>query len=179
MSSAYLDTNVFVASYKEDDLYHKEAVTIIKALERKQIKGQTSVLTILEMAAVASRNVKIYTGDDEREVRSIAISKAILSLSKLGLTFIHNPGDAATVMDGITVDMPMILNQALLLAYSVGLRSFDLVHLAAAKHSKQTGRELSAFVTGDSDFLAKKSVISQILETPVLSPPEYVSGIGL
>lgn len=179
MSSVYLDTNVFVSSYKPDDPYYEEASIITKALERKQVKGKTSVLTILEMAAVASRNIKIYKGDNEKEVRSAAIGKAILTLSRLGLSFIHSSGDAYMVLDGITVDMPMILNQALLIAYSAGLRSFDLVHLAAAKHSKQTGSQLSAFVTGDSDFLTKKIAISQILETPILSPREYVQGIGL
>lgn len=137
------------------------------------------MLTVLEIAAVASRNIRIYKGDNEREIRSAAISKAILNLSKLGLGFIHNRGDISTTINEMTVEMPMILNQALLLSYSVGLRTFDLVHLAAAKYANQTGSKLSAFVTGDSDFLNKKSVISQVLEMQVLSPAEYVRGIGL
>ena len=179
MKSAYLDTNVFIASYKPDDVYHEESSAIIKALEQGEIRGQTSTLTLLEAAAVASRTIPIRKGDDEKEVRQSAVSKAILDISNLGLTFVHIPGDSSMPIDGSTIEMPAAFHQALLLASSVGLRAFDLVHLASARYSSLSHSDLSAFVTGDSDFLSKKKELTRILEMPILSPKEYVEGMGI
>jgi predicted nucleic acid-binding protein len=175
----YLDTNVLISFYKEDDPYHKESVEILEAIKQKKISGQTSVLTILEMVAVTSRNIRIRKGEDETHLRSIAISKVLVTLSKLGVTFISSQGDTITVMEDVNVEMPIMFSQALILAYSVGLRTLDLMHVAAARNVRQAGTELSAFVTGDSDFVNRKDRISQILGTPVLTPLECLRGIGL
>lgn len=179
MSLAYFDTNVFVASYKLDDVYHGEASLILSALERGEIRGETSTLTILETAAVAGGIVAIHKTDNEAEIRSSAVARAILGLSKLGLSFVHIPGDSSAPIDGRKVEMPAVFHQALLLGPLAGLKSFDLVHLAAAKYSRLAGSELGAFVTGDSDFLRKKKDLSRIVCVPILSPKEYVEGLGL
>ncbi|TLX98608.1 MAG: type II toxin-antitoxin system VapC family toxin [Thaumarchaeota archaeon] len=179
MKTAYLDTNVFVASYKPDDVFHEASTAIAKALGRGEIRGQTSTLTILESAAVASRTIRIRKGDDERDVRRRAVGRAILNLSRLGLKFIHILGDSSTPMDSYKVEMPAIFHQALLLASDVGLKSFDLVHLAAARYSGQMDSNVGAFVTGDRGFLRKKKDLSRIIGMPVLSPKEYVEGLGI
>ncbi len=179
MRTAYLDTNVFVSSYKPDDLYHREASMIIKALESGEIRGQTSVLTILEAAAVASRTIRIHKGDDEKEIRQMAVSKIIRNLSRLGLTFIHVLGDSSAPIDEIEVEMPAIFHQALLLASTIGLRSFDLVHLAAAKYASLMDSDKGSFITGDMDFLSGKRELSKVIGMPVLSPKEYVEGLGM
>jgi len=179
LRSAYLDTNVFVASYKRDDRYHEESSTVLRAIRQGKIKGKTSALTILETAAVASRTIQMRKGDDEKDVRRKAVGKAILNLSKLGLYFVHMPGDSSAPTGGSRVEMPAIFQQALILASGVGLRSFDLVHLAAAKYSRLEDPELGAFVTGDADFLRRKGELAEITGTPILSPKEYVEGLGL
>lgn len=179
MKTAYLDTNVFIASYKPDDVYYEESSAIIKALDGGEIKGQTSTLTILETAAVASRTIQIRKGDDGKGIKRRAVSKAILNLSRLSLNFIHMPGDSLAAIDSNNIEMPAIFQQALLLTSSVGLRSFDLLHLASAKYSSLIDSDLGAFVTGDSDFLLRKKEISQIIGIPVLSPKEYAEGLGI
>ncbi|MBI3116396.1 MAG: hypothetical protein HYZ12_03560 [Thaumarchaeota archaeon] len=56
----------------------------------------------------------------------------------------------------------------------------DLFHLAAAKYlSMMTDSDLGAFVTGDSDFLNKKKELSKLIGVPILSPKEYVEGLGI
>ena len=77
--------------------------------------------------------------------------------------------------------MPAIFEQALLLESLAGLRSFDLLHLAAAKYRSlgADSSEIGAFVTGDSDFLLRKKELSQIVGIPMLSPKEYVEALGL
>jgi predicted nucleic acid-binding protein len=179
LKSAYIDTNVFVASYKPDDVFYEESSAVIKAMKEGEIKGQTSTLTILETAAVASRTIRMRKGDDEKEVRRRAVGRAIIRLSRLGLRFIHAPGDSSALIDGSRVEMPVTFHQALLLASIVGLRSFDLVHLAAAKYSHLRDSDLGAFVTGDSDFLRRKRELAQVIGMPMLSPKEYVEGLGL
>jgi predicted nucleic acid-binding protein len=179
LKAAYFDTNIFIASYKPDDKYYEESSVIVEALKGGEIKGQTSTLTILETAAVASRTIQIHKGDDEKEVRRRAVGKAILSLSRLGLGFIHLPGDSSAPIDSHKVEMPAIFHQALLLASKIGLRSFDLVHLATAKYSSLTDSEVSAFVTGDAAFLRQKKDLSDLIDMPILSPREFIQAIGL
>ena len=106
MRAVYFDTNIFVASHKPDDIYFKESSVIVGALKQGEIKGQTSTLTILETAAVASRTIQIRKGDNEEEIRRRAVGKAILSLSRLGLEFIHIPGDSSAPIDSLKVEIP-------------------------------------------------------------------------
>ena len=109
-------------------------------------------------------------------VRHIRIFEHVRGLPE---RFVHVPCDSSAPIDGTRVEMPATFHQALLLASGVGLRSFDLVHLAAAKHSHLTDPDLGAFVTGDSDFLGRKKELALVIGIPILSPKEYVEGLGL
>jgi len=118
--------------------------------------------------------VDVRKGEDGKAVRRRAVAKAILSLAKLGLTFVHIKGDSSATVGGRRVEMPAIFHQALLLAPAAGLRTFDLVHLAAAKYSRLQGNELGSFVTGDRDFLRNRKELSRIIGFPILTPIEYL-----
>lgn len=180
MKQFYLDTNVFISRIKPDDPYHSEAETIVQSLEEDEIQAETSVLTLLEVAAVASRLYEAKKGEKRTQKgRKIFIIKALKRLAGLKAKFINIAGDTPIAVRNIQANMPSVFNEAILLSLQASLRTLDLIHLAAARHAKQMNRELGAFVTGDSEFLSKKKELSEILGMPILSPREYVEVLGL
>jgi predicted nucleic acid-binding protein len=175
-----MDTNVFISQIKPDDPYHPEAKAIGKSLKEEEIQANTSVLTILETASVASRLYEAKRGEKgSLKERNIFIIKALRRLAGLKTNFIHIAGDTPIAVRNIQANMPSIFNEAILLSLQTTLRTLDLIHLTAARHAKQMNSELGAFVTGDSEFLSKKEQLSKTLGMPILSPKEYVEGLGL
>jgi len=180
MRQFYMDTNVFISRIKPDDPYHSEAKVITKSLENDEVHAETSVLSLLEMASVTSRLYKArrIRGGADRE-RMAFIIETLKRFAALGIRFIHVSGDSPIAVRNIHATMPSIFNEAIILSLQTTLRTFDLIHLAAAKYAKQTNHELGAFVTGDREFLSRKDELSKIMEMPILSPKEYMEGLGL
>lgn len=180
MRQFYMDTNVFISRLKTDDSYHSEAKTIAKNLEKVEIQAETSVLTLLETASVASRLYQANKGErgKQKELK-IFIIKALSRLAGLKTRFIHISGDDPIALRNLQATVPSIFNEALLLTLQTTLRTLDLIHIAAAKYAKQINPELGAFVTGDEEMLSKKEELSKILDMPILSPKEYVEALGL
>ena len=176
----YMDTNVFISSLKSDDPYHIESKAIARRLEGGEIQAETSVLTLVETASVASRlhqtaeHVKVQ-GKDRRR---IFIIKTILKLVDLKIRFINIAGDTPIAVKKIQANLPIIFNDAIIMSLHTPLRTFDLMHLAAARHGKQMNPELGALVTGDAEFLSRKQELAKIIKMPVMSPQEYVETLG-
>jgi predicted nucleic acid-binding protein len=176
-----MDTDVFISRYKTDDPYHAEAYAITNALERGEIKAETSVLTLLEAASVASRMYHARKKEiaETQERRGAFVLKLLGRLAGLKVKFINLSGDVPVAVPGVEANVPRILNEATLLSLEAPLRSLDLIHLAAAKNGKEMNPELGAFVTGDGELLARKEELSRIIRIPILSPSEYRKGLGL
>jgi len=106
-----------------------------------------------------------------------ALLKRLLSLN---IHLINLPGDTRMKLLREDVEMPAIFRESLSIALRVGMKSFDLIHLSAAKYAKEALKvPIQAFVTGDDDFLDQKDKLSKIVDFPFLSPDEYASAIGL
>ncbi len=180
MKQFYMDTNVFISKLKPDDPYHSDAKTIVKSLEEGEIQAETSVLTLLEAASVSGRLYDGKKGErgSEKE-RKIFIVRVLRRLAGLRTKFISIAGDTPISVRGIQATLPSIFNEAVILSLQSTLRTLDLIHLAAARHAKRMNEELGAFVTGDKEFLSNKKKLSEIIGMPVLSPKEYVKGLGL
>ena len=168
MKPFYLDTNVFISKYKLDDPHHKSAESIIAALEEKTVEAYTSVLTILEVAATASRaydgGSNSACGADPKMRRGVFISALLKRLVGLRIHFLHLKGDIPMRTVGDIV-LPSLFKDALTLSFKVGLKSFDLVHLSAAKYAKETLEvQLTNFVTSDKDFLTKRRALNELLD---------------
>jgi len=176
-----MDTNVFISRLKTDDPYHPEARAIVKSLEDDEIRAETSVITLLEVAAVSGRLYDSRKREGRRQgekQRKVFVVKALKRLAEL-TRFINMAGDTPLSVKGIHANLPSIFNEAVLLSLQSGLRALDLIHLAAARDAKRTNGELGAFVTGDNEFLAGKKYLAEILGMPILSPKEYVGALGL
>jgi len=66
------------------------------------------------------------------------------------------------------VVMPAIFRESLSIALRVDMKSFDLIHLSAAKYAKEAFKApIQAFVTGDDDFLDQKDKLSKIADFPL------------
>ncbi|MBI3023728.1 MAG: type II toxin-antitoxin system VapC family toxin [Thaumarchaeota archaeon] len=174
------DTNVLIAQYKPTDLFYHESLAVTKALKEGEITGYTSPLTLIESCSFMSRNFPQRKGEDAEEMIKLTIAKVIKDFSKLRLRFADPTGDYSFSLNSSQeVRMPALFHQAFALT-TTGLRTLDLFHLAAAKYlSMMTDSDLGAFVTGDSDFLYKKKELSKLIGVPILSPKEYVEGLGI
>ncbi len=175
-----MDTNVFISRWKPDDPYYDEARIIASSLQKGDIIAETSVLTLLETASVAGRMYGHHIKDKGPEERNVFVIKTLHRLAALRIRFIHLAGDITLSVGNAKVTMPSLLAESIFLSFSNTLRTLDLMHMAAAKHTKETAtKDLGAFVTGDQDLLVKKDMISKVIQMPVLSPKEYVQALGL
>lgn len=175
-----MDTNVFISRWKQDDPYHSDAKIIVSSLQKGELSAYTSVLALLETASVAGRLYSHRKKDKGPEQRKMFIFKTLRGLVALRVRFIQLSGDIPMPLGNVKVDMPSLLVESMFLSFLTGLRTLDLMHIAAARHAKQIdSKELGAFVTGDEELLAGKDEISKIIEMPVLSPKEYVRALGL
>lgn len=180
MRQFYIDTNVYISRWKTDDPYHSEAKIMASSLQKGELSAYTSVLALLETASVAGRLYGHRKKDKSPEQRKIFVIKALRGLASLRVKFIHLSGDIPLPLGNAKVDLPALLADSIFLSFLTGLRTLDLMHIAAARHAKQIdSKELGAFVTGDAELLAGKDEISKIIEMPVLSPKEYVQALGL
>jgi len=177
---------------RKDDPYHSQARTIVRNLQSKEIQAYTSVLTLVEVASVASRLYQMsgrkvpasstqYDAAEERNAkgRSVFVIKTIQKLASLGVKFVQISGDTRFLIPEVEISVPAIFDEAILVSFLCPLRTFDLMHVAAAKHAKQADESLGALVTGDTDFIRKKQELAKIIGMPVLSPMEYVVALGL
>ena len=179
---------------RKEDPYHSQARTIARNLESKEIQAYTSVLTLVEVASVASRLYQLssrkvlgrtllheeeITEEHNVKERTIFIIKTIQKLASLGIKFVQISGDARFLVPEVEIGVPALFDEAVLISFLCPLRTFDLMHIAAAKHAKQADGNLGALVTGDTDFLRKKQELSKIIGMPVLSPVEYIAALGL
>ena len=175
-----MDTNVFISRWKPDDPYHSEAKIIASSLQKGELSAHTSVLTLLETASVAGRLYSHRKKSKGPEQRKMFVIKTLRGLAALRVSFIQLSGDIPIPLGNAKVNMPALLADSIFLSLLTGLRTLDLMHIAAARHAKQIdSKELAAFVTGDAELLAGKDEISKIIEMPVLSPNEYVQALGL
>ncbi|MEM3382236.1 MAG: type II toxin-antitoxin system VapC family toxin [Candidatus Bathyarchaeia archaeon] len=179
----YLDTNVFISNYKRDDPYHSSSVKIVEGLRQGRIEAYTCVLTILETAAVASRNYEkgIHLLGASRMIDRRRLIGALLKrLLNLNIHFVNLPGETSMKLLKKDITMPIIFHESLSLALKIGLKSLDLIHLSSAKYAKETLKvPIQAFVTGDEDFLNRKDKLSEIIDFPFLTPSEYASALGI
>jgi predicted nucleic acid-binding protein len=171
-----MDTNVFISEFKREDVFHPEAKTIAKRLLSEELLALTSVLTIVEVSSVASRMFQV-----ESEERQVLMIKLVQRLLSLNIEFVHLSGDLPLSIVGSTrvIMLPSLFNEAVLISLLAPLRTFDLMHIAAAKNAKQKNQALRAFVTGDGELIRRKLELSRIIGMPVLSPREYVQALGL
>jgi predicted nucleic acid-binding protein len=173
-----MDTNVFISALKADDPYHSEAGILASRLRKGEIKAETSTLTLLEVASVASLLYHHVEGKDDQKRRAFVV-KILRTLGGLGIRFVHMAGDTPFALGNVKTDVSNIFNESILLSIQTTLRTLDLVHVAAARHAKQNNGELGAFVTGDTDLLGMRGQLSTITGMPFVSPREYVKGLGL
>lgn len=174
----YLDTNVLVSQYKPSDIFYRESLIIIRALKRRGMRGYTSPLTLVEMVSFVSRNFPLKRGEKPEDAKKIAVSKILKEIASFQLEFSSPTGDYSLKLGDQDVRVPAIIGDALGMS-SAGLKTLDLMHLVAAKYCRETVPELSAFVTGDNDFLLQKRNLSERVGIPFLSPRELVRVMGL
>lgn len=169
---------MFISQLKQDDPYHAEALAMGRELLKGEIHAETSVLTILETAAVAGRMYRQAMGGKDDGGRKAFVAKILAKLAGL-VKFVHIAGESPLALGTSQVHVPNLFSESLLLSVQTPLRTLDIMQVAAARHARQNNKELGAFVTGDDGILRLKEELSVVANMPFLSPREYVQGLGL
>ena len=130
MKQFYMDTNVYVSGLKPDDPYHTYCKIIIKALERNEMRAETSTLTLLEVASVSGRLYATKKRGNAQKERKVFIVRTLRRLAGLKTKFVNIAGDTRLSIRGIEVSLPSVFNEALLLSLRSTLKTLDLIHLA-------------------------------------------------
>lgn len=179
MIEFYMDTNVFISGLKPDDPFYPEAKAISKAMRGGEMHACTSTIALLELASVSARlyDARKGVGSSSAE-RNAFVLKSLETMGRLKIRFISILGDSPLSIGPSQIMVPSLFYDAIRLAFSAPLRSLDLIHLASARYAKIENQEIEAFVTGDSDFLSKSVLLSEILGMPVLSPQEFLAHAG-
>jgi len=174
-----LDTNVFISGLKPDDPYHSYARSMMASMRNGEIRGETSSLTILEVASVSARlyHSKRRTQGSEKE-RKVFVVSALRRLGGLKMKFVNVAGDGPSPIKAVQATLPGVFNEAILLSLRTTLRTLDLIHLAAAKHAKLMNPGLGAFVTGDREFLSNARRLVEIVGMPIISPRDHVAALA-
>jgi predicted nucleic acid-binding protein len=174
--SFYMDTNVFISEFRKEDVFHPEAKIISKKLLSGELRALTSILTIIEVSSVASRMFQV-----ESEQKQVLMIKLVQRLLSLNIEFVHLSGDLPLSLAGSSkvIMVPSLFNEAALISLLSPLRTFDLMHIAAAKNARQKNPDIRALVTGDSEIVRRKLELTRIIGMPILSPKEYVQALGL
>ncbi|MFH0848770.1 MAG: hypothetical protein V1857_04640 [archaeon] len=177
--NAYVDTGVMLARYIPGD---PENPSCSRFFERIETNKFVSVLSILELSCVFSRLLET----DEVEVPP-EIEESLTELSReerirtmveyvledCGLRTVEvDPIHLTISLLGSPTKISHVCYKALNLASELRLRTLDILHLAHISSLVDEGVQIECLVTNDSELLARRKQISEILRIRVLSVKE-------
>lgn len=105
---------MFISGLKSDDPYYVEAKAFFKSQEDNEIQAETSVLTLLEVAAVSGRLYETKKGKRDEKGRKVFIVGMLRKLAGIRPKFINILGDTPESIKGIQANLPSVFNEAIL-----------------------------------------------------------------
>jgi len=177
MRSAYIDTNVLVAKYKEKDACHQSCFELF---EKEIVTCIYSPIVLIELASVFAREMKhielkLSTKGKKIYNQLTLVGKVqfatryILQTNKL--EYYSTESTEIFSVDSDILTISSIFRRAWELAGKTELRTLDNLHIAMIYHMVHLeGRPLDYFVTCDEGILKKKSPINDLLNVTTLTP---------
>jgi predicted nucleic acid-binding protein len=176
---AYVDTNVIISFYFDDERGHEIARKIVDRLRGRNTRLYASPLTIVELFSAVSRklpnlrlppHVEIIVKElkpDEKTIVHILIGSMLESLN---ITVVDDDPifDLFDLFDN-RVRMFYIFRKAIENSVSLKLRTLDLIHVSYALQLASKGL-LDTFVTLDKEIIDERDLIIKLglnLEPPL------------
>jgi predicted nucleic acid-binding protein len=173
---AYVDTNVIISFYFDDERSHEIARKIVDRLRGRNTRLYASPLTIVELFSAISRklpnlrlppHVEIIVKElkpDEKTIVHILIGSMLESLN---ITVVDD--DPIFDLFDNRVRMFHIFRKAIENSVSLKLRTLDLIHVSYALQLASKGL-LDTFVTLDREIIDRRDFIIKLglnLEPPL------------
>jgi len=173
---AYVDTNVIISFYFDDERSHEIARKIVDRLRGRNTRLYASPLTIVELFSAISRklpnlmlppHVEIIVKElkpDEKTIVHILIGSMLESLN---ITVVDD--DPIFDLFDNRVRMFYVFRKAIENSVSLKLRTLDLIHVSYALQLASKGL-LDTFVTLDKEIIDKRDFIIKLglnLEPPL------------
>jgi len=173
---AYVDTNVIISFYFDDERNHEIARKIVDRLRGRNARLYASPLTIVELFSAISRklpnlmlppHVEIIVKElkpDEKTIVHILIGSMLESLN---ITVVDD--DPIFDLFDNRVRMFYVFRKAIENSVSLKLRTLDLIHVSYALQLASKGL-LDTFVTLDKEIIDKRDFIIKLglnLEPPL------------
>jgi len=158
---AYIDTNILISYYFDEDENHEYSVKIVEKLRSKHKQMYVSLLTIVELFSVISRKIQqlklpphIMQLDEKARIHIIV--KQILEL--LNPAVISDEPELSSIngFRGFHV-----FAKAVNLAYQLKLRTLDLLHIAYALDLASKGL-VDSIVSLDKEIQEKEPMLQKL-----------------
>ena len=154
---AYVDTNVLVSYYFDEEEFHEVSTRIFNVLKTMQKKIYISPLTLVELYSVIARNLSKYrlpphymVLDEKRKIHVLV--KDILEYSKPILV----DESKLELLDKSSVFH--IYRKAIDYVTTLKLKSLDLMHITYAIELAKRGL-VDTFITLDKELISRKQVL--------------------
>jgi predicted nucleic acid-binding protein len=155
---AYVDTNVLISYYFDEEEFHEVSTRIFNVLKTIQKKIYISPLTLVELYSVIARNLSKYrlpphymVLDEKRKIHVLV--KDILEYSK---PILVDDESKLELLDKSSVFY--IYKKAIDYVTTLKLKSLDLMHITYAIELAKRGL-VDTFVTLDKELISRKQVL--------------------
>jgi predicted nucleic acid-binding protein len=155
---AYVDTNVLISYYFDEEEFHEVSTRIFNVLKTIQKKIYISPLTLVELYSVIARNLSKYrlpphymVLDEKRKIHVLV--KDILEYSK---PILVDDESKLELLDKSSVFY--IYKKAIDYVTTLKLKSLDLMHITYAIELAKRGL-VDTFITLDKELISRKQVL--------------------
>jgi predicted nucleic acid-binding protein len=155
---AYVDTNVLISYYFDEEEFHEVSTRIFNVLKTIQKKIYISPLTLVELYSVIARNLSKYrlpphymVLDEKRKIHVLV--KDILECSK---PILVDDESKLELLDKSSVFY--IYKKAIDYVTTLKLKSLDLMHITYAIELAKRGL-VDTFITLDKELISRKQVL--------------------
>jgi predicted nucleic acid-binding protein len=155
---AYVDTNVLISYYFDEEEFHEVSTRIFNVLKTIQKKIYISPLTLVELYSVIARNLSKYrlpphymVLDEKRKIHVLV--KDILEYSK---PILVDDESKLELLDKSSVFY--IYKKAIDYVTTLKLKSLDLMHITYAIELAKRGL-VDTFITLDKELISRRQVL--------------------
>jgi len=181
MKHLYLDTNIIISFIKKGDIFNQVAEQIINYTDFRKI---SSVITILELASVISRQFNDFKMDVEKvkdwQNLNLYEKKAVILyylLNKVPVQYYACKGyNNLTIFPGdFELEISIDFYKAIYIAPLSNLRTLDNLQIASAVNIRDIlGIKIDYFITTDSLILENAKSIREYTHLTIIHPQKLV-----
>lgn len=178
MKTAYIDTSVVIAKYKQNDIDHMAGKALLGG---RVVRCISSTITLVELAAVIARQRHEILIEPEMEEVNECFSElspeeqihALISFILLDnpIEYYSHLGTESLLYETKEIMLFSEYSTAIMFAPKLRLKCLDTLHIAAVKNlTLAKGEIVNYFITNDREILSKRRTISELIGATCMDP---------